>query len=402
MAGNLVGREIARLIIDAIETKDSATALGSHAKTFSVPFSNILPNDWKQGVRLWLKHGVSLIKEAPPRDCPICRKKNENVIFESHDGYPFTECVSCGCWYVPYEIDNRIYERFFANCEEARQLADQIIVKRLKSDIGDVDRARLQGYFNDLKPITNSNIGRCRYLDVGCNVGHSVKVAAEAGFEAYGVDANEQAVAIGRERGLDLYTLNEELPAQEFGIISFWETLEHMVDPLGEMKKYRDLLSPGGVVALTVPNLNSIAVKLQRGDCPYVHGGRSWAGHINWFNINGIKRLLEQADLEMVFVDGQYSHNLFDMIAYLLGESHGVGDLMEEVKCQYELPEFAVQTINALGPAMALLERLTITSPIFKVFASKVEDRNAFEHARRAFADRRNKEIVRQARKILS
>src|SRR5947207_465875 len=67
----------------------------------TTPFSNTTQADWAEAVQLWNEHGRTLISGLEPRDCPACGQNNKRELFVSYDGYPFVECCTCGCWYVP-------------------------------------------------------------------------------------------------------------------------------------------------------------------------------------------------------------------------------------------------------------------------------------------------------------
>ncbi|MCK9293988.1 MAG: class I SAM-dependent methyltransferase [Desulfobulbaceae bacterium] len=362
----------------------------------SIPFSNMATDDWLESVRLWLKYGAPLIAQAPSRKCPVCCGDGR-ALFNSHDGYPFSECWSCGCWYVPHQIDERLFEKFFACCGYAKVLADRMIEKRIGAEMTQTDQARLEGYFDELIISVQSESANIRYLDVGCGVGHSVMVAGRRGIDAYGVDVNKKAVEVGRKKGLRLFDSSDDVPEREFEWISFWETLEHMVDPLAELSRYKNRLAPDGLIALTVPNLNGLGVRLQKGDCSYVHGGRAWAGHVNWFNVELLKVLLGRAGLDILFVDGQFGHNLFDLISYLLGESRAAADSIAGPRHEMKFPVSTFEAVNAIGPAVTLMERLTLTSPIIKVVACRSEEAGRLNDVRENLNRSRRSDLAAQA-----
>lgn len=364
------------------------------APSAEVPFSNMVAEDWLESVRLWLRHGAPLITDAPSRACPACAGGGPDI-FVSHDGYPFRECSDCGCWYVPFEIDNRLFDRFFRDCPEAKALADRMIARRQETAMAKTDYARIEAYLQELAEGYGRRYGEVHYLDVGCGVGNAVKVAERMGVRAAGVDVNVTAVALGRERGLNLYSSLEDLPAgSRFDWISLWETLEHMVNPAGELERCRGLLAEGGIVVLTVPNLNGIGVRMQRGDCPYVHGGRAWAGHVNWFNSENIRRLLHRAGLRAMFVDGQFSHNPFELRAYLLGESRGARDWIAGRRSEAAIARSTVEAINTVGPALALFERVSLTTPILKIIACRQEDVAQMSQVATSLETRRRREMT--------
>lgn len=102
--------------------------------------------------------------------------------------------------------------------------------------------------------------GGGRALDVGCSSGAWLEVAREAGWDGVGVELGASTAARARERGLDVRTgtLVSALPGlagERFDLIAFWDTLEHLRDPLHELGLARELLAPGGAVAISCPNV---------------------------------------------------------------------------------------------------------------------------------------------------
>ena len=65
------------------------------------------------------------------------------------------------------------------------------------------------------------------------------------------------AVAAAAKRGAHVHqgTLSDQpWQAGSFGLITFQHSLEHITDPVGALKRARELLEPGGLLIVTVPN----------------------------------------------------------------------------------------------------------------------------------------------------
>lgn len=96
-----------------------------------------------------------------------------------------------------------------------------------------------------------------RGLDVGCGRGDLAGGLVGDGWRMTGVEPSAAACAIARERGVDaregvLGTVALEPGTYDAAI--FHQSLEHTVDPVGDLRRTLAALRPGGVVAISVPH----------------------------------------------------------------------------------------------------------------------------------------------------
>lgn len=97
-----------------------------------------------------------------------------------------------------------------------------------------------------------------RLLDVGCGTGAFLAAAREYGFDAIGIDsspvsAQMAAESAGYERVL-CGTLTSQKLNGPFDVITMWDVIEHIPQPVAELTAARDLLSPQGLLILLTPN----------------------------------------------------------------------------------------------------------------------------------------------------
>ncbi len=102
-------------------------------------------------------------------------------------------------------------------------------------------------------------------LDIGCGSGMMLGLARKRGFEPFGMDMSEQAVALARERyGLKVLQgkVGDDLwaPAQ-FDFVTMYHVLEHLADPRSALRYVRRLLKPDGNLILQVPNIESLQAR---------------------------------------------------------------------------------------------------------------------------------------------
>ena len=100
-----------------------------------------------------------------------------------------------------------------------------------------------------------------RILDVGCGIGYFLEVAKEHGWEVYGTEYTDKALEICREKGIHMQEGKldpSQFDGESFDIITSFEVLEHINNPVEETTNFHALLRSGGLVYLTTPNFNSL------------------------------------------------------------------------------------------------------------------------------------------------
>lgn len=100
-----------------------------------------------------------------------------------------------------------------------------------------------------------------RILDVGCGQGSFLEALRKIGFTALlGVDLFVEALP-GRDQGVTVHkgTLADIDPTQQWDLIMFHHSLEHMPNQLETLQMARQRLAPGGVCLIRIPIVPSDA-----------------------------------------------------------------------------------------------------------------------------------------------
>ena len=226
-------------------------------------------------------------------NCPICR--SVKISKKNHIRYRnLSICRQCGVVFV-YPQPHK---------KSIAQLYNSSYFKN--------DRSHLCGYENygkDRKLIIKTAHRRLEFiekncqlrgklLDIGCSMGFFLKVAEDRGWKVRGIDISEDAITIAQEdlMGKVRATTLEEssFPNNHFDLITLWDTLEHVPDPVQTISQCYRILKPGGCLILTVPNISSWPAKIM---------GTNWMGykdeHLFYFTRRSLKILLTQAGFEV-------------------------------------------------------------------------------------------------------
>ena len=342
-------------------------------KAASPAFASVIEvDDWKKAVALWTAEGIPLLTGLSQRACPACDSNISHTVFQSYDGYHFNECAQCGTWYVPLNVDWALFERFFDGCPSARAVAKKATTGRMEQ-IENPDFSRFDKYFQSAIELLSTTKSKIRYLDIGCGVGHSLTAAKTAGMLPHGVEADPDAVALAKKSHEVVVGQIGDLPDGTYDVVSMWETLEHLADPLSMLNKAVARLSPGGLVAVTVPNLDATGLRVSREKCSYVYGGFNSPGHINLFNHRTIEKILKRAGLALIEVTYEFSTNSQELFGYLGGVAAA-----DRPFGMATPPQLVADALNMIWPAVTLLEELAGTLPIMHCIACRIEDISLF------------------------
>jgi len=391
-----IGRQFARLSRSLARTEGRYEP--PSRGVLQPPFGNLEMSDWVRAMHLWREHGAVLIRDQPARGCPACGLRDHRFLFYSFDAYPYVDCLGCGTWYVPLIVDDRLFERYYDLCPEAREIMERLAEQRLDEPKADADRTRLSAYFSELEPLLPPESRDV--LDVGCGVGHSLEVAASRGWRACGVDSSPSIIRAGQKRGLKIFHPDERLDRNEFGLISLWETLEHINDPFKLLSDLVPLLRDDGLVAITVPNVLAIEARIMRQDLSWINGGAFGTVHINLFQKSSLERLLARVGLDIIGVDGEYGFNSYELASYFLGGHRGAWDYARGVRVEQNLPEDTLCFLNWVGPAWIVLARQLLLTPIIKVIATKSRDADLLARIRSGYSRARRDEMLAELDRI--
>lgn len=96
-----------------------------------------------------------------------------------------------------------------------------------------------------------------RVLEIGSFVGGFLAAGQEQGWQMLGVDPGAEVSAFCREKGLPIFcgTAGElPLPPQSVDSITIWNTFDQLPDPRVTITQACQMLRPGGVLVIRVPN----------------------------------------------------------------------------------------------------------------------------------------------------
>jgi 2-polyprenyl-3-methyl-5-hydroxy-6-metoxy-1,4-benzoquinol methylase len=143
-------------------------------------------------------------------------------------------------------------------------------------------------------------------VDVGCGTGYFAAAARDAGYRVIGLDWSRPQLETARRRyGLtDLHavTLAEYVERTTPGstdVVTAFQVLEHVADPLAFLGQARALLAPGGALAVGVPHAHAWSIFRHPLDAP--------PNHLTRWSRRSLTRALDRAGFEVVTLSEQRS-----------------------------------------------------------------------------------------------
>ncbi len=138
-------------------------------------------------------------------------------------------------------------------------------------------------------------------LDVGCSSGSFLVVARDYGFRVAGVEPAPAAANTAREMQFVIYegTLESlNLVKDSYDVITIFEVIEHLKDPVIVLKECERILRPGGIVVICTGNAESWTAKHMVRDWEYFNMVKL-GGHVSFFTPISVRMLAERTGFEV-------------------------------------------------------------------------------------------------------
>ncbi len=199
------------------------------------------------------------------RACPVCGTGSPAALF-AKDGFHMVGCRVCTAVYVgedPAAIDfQALYGQSYYTGGHDAVFADYTGQEASR-------RAHARRKLWLLRHLAPRVARQGRWLDVGCAAGFFL-AEARAHYEVQGVELSAWSSAYARDRlGLPVVTgtlQQAALPADHFDVISLWDVIEHVPDPVPLLAEAARVLRPGGRLVLTTGDWGSAYARRRGAD----------------------------------------------------------------------------------------------------------------------------------------
>jgi SAM-dependent methyltransferase len=182
-------------------------------------------------------------------------------------------------------------------------------------------------------------------LDVGCGTGefvnYLVNVVRETSWRAHGIELADDAVAFARSRGLQVdQTSVEQLGDQftrHFDLVTMFNVLEHLADPISALTSCHRILRPGGVLVVQVPNDFSSLQLAVRAHLDVESWWVAIPDHVNYFDYDSLSATLQRHGFARQLRYGTFPMEFFLVSGLNYLADRDQGSAAHRARCAFEL-----------------------------------------------------------------
>lgn len=256
------------------------------------------------------------------KTCNLCDCAQSKFLFTRSDEVfgkqDVRECINCGLVFVtPLPEISKLkdhYSDFFFTEKFDYVESGKIWERFYELNLEYIERIKNKG----------------RLLEIGCGLGHFLSIAKRKGWDASGVELSEFASNYAKEQfGLNIFNgllEKAKFPDNHFDVVALWATLEHLIDPVKELIEICRILSPGGLLVLSVPNNNSFHTRvlgMQNTDMKHFE-------HNYQFPFNTLKILLDKTGFErlrrIIIFGGSPNNSRFEDLKQFVARRLNIGN----------------------------------------------------------------------------
>ncbi|WP_027723102.1 class I SAM-dependent methyltransferase [Maridesulfovibrio zosterae] len=238
-----------------------------------------------------------------------CWNDHSGMVLHSAEGFDVIDCESCGFKHIipiPNEDELReIYKHDYHVRVKPLMLQHQL---EDQSWLDATNEARLE--------TIERMLGKAgKFLDIGSGNGFLLQTAQKRGWTVKGVEPSYKAAEYSCSQGVDVScsTFDSECAASlgKFDVVHLGDVLEHLPDPTCMLDLCKQVLIPGGLIAIGVPNEYTPVQKILTEDMNFRPWWVSPPHHINYFDKNSLEKLLEQYGYTSIHSEVSFPMELF-------------------------------------------------------------------------------------------
>lgn len=186
------------------------------------------------------------------KNCTICQSEHVQL-FCKKNGMVYLKCNHCTHVFVKDYPKEEDLIQYYSNrtSHHASQDKEQWDFSKIKSHY----------VYKPLLDKINQFVPSGKLLDIGCSNGSFIKTACVLGWKAEGVELEKGSYEVSQKYNLNVYNqelISLKLPSDKYNVITMWQVIEHLNNPETIIEECCRILKPGGILAISTPNIQSI------------------------------------------------------------------------------------------------------------------------------------------------
>lgn len=161
-----------------------------------------------------------------------------------------------------------------------------------------------------------------RLIDVGCGNGYFLSVAMEKCRHCYGTEFSDKLREFTQQKtGLTVFSQSlDELPEKNFDIVTLFDVIEHIPDPIPFIHSVDQILNPGGYILIFTPNFDSFSIRVMGEHSSIIDPTE----HVVLYNLPSLSFLGKRFGYEVIYAEtqGLDLQNILAMQQYLGEEAN--------------------------------------------------------------------------------
>ncbi|MFZ5953425.1 MAG: methyltransferase domain-containing protein [Candidatus Rifleibacteriota bacterium] len=233
------------------------------------------------------------------RNCPVCSHDKSEVIYQQDFknilgismnvfSQKIAICRNCGMVFTNPFVSDCDLNNYYSNMS-SYEYDDN------NNEYPEVHQKRSFNQFNYILSHIDRNDLNLSVLDIGCALGYTLFLFKKMGYDVLGLEPSPKNKKIAKEKyGVEIETrfLNRDgLDGRLFDIIILSHVAEHLKYPLEIAKNIHNILAENGLLFIETPDIDFFD---ERDLYQFSFE------HINYFNIDSLKNLFQQADFELL------------------------------------------------------------------------------------------------------
>ena len=216
-------------------------------------------------------------------------------------------CCNCTHVFLDVTYDENSIKKLYENYANERGIT-------YFQGIDSETLANIDIYLKSCRKYCLTSTSTLRLMDIGCGTGALLDRAKKLGFAVEGIEicellAKDTAKRVGCSVHNDLLA-HSKISKESFDVITMYDLIEHLQDPISDVKIVYNLLKTGGILFILCPNEHALIRRLSKlahflsfhyFDKPMQL--LYYQDHLSYFTRKSLVAFLKKLGFEIVFLE---------------------------------------------------------------------------------------------------